>query len=50
MDYERPDQAAEDYVSSAFDGVSSRVDAWADADDYLLNDIGVAMRLNSERG
>ena len=45
MDYEGPDQAADDFMSSAGDSA----DSWSDADDYLLNDIGVAMRLRQVR-
>ena len=45
MDYDGPDVASDDFVSSSVDGAES----WADADQYLLNDIGVALRLISER-
>ena len=45
MDYESPDETVDDFSPAAFDGA----DNGSYADDYLLNDIGVAMRLRQER-
>ena len=44
MDYDGPDETVDEFATTAMDGA----DNWSYADDYLLNDIGIAMRLRQE--